>query len=96
MATKANRKAVKKSSGAPRSYSQLYKSDSGGVQQPEPQPQAKAGPAVVRSAAPAAPAVRQPDFDWDREYNHIYRDLRNLGIVSAALAAAIVIAGFIF
>ncbi len=91
MATKANRKAAKRQSGgAPRSYSQLYKSDNRGVQQQIAQP------AVVQSVSPVAAPVRESDFDWDREYSHIYRDLRNLGIVTAVLTGAIIVAGFIF
>ena len=85
MATERKRARDRRSisTSRPRSYSQMYKKDAGGG---SPQP-----------AAPTPAAVTTAEtVDWTHEYAYVAHDLRRLGIVSAILLAAIIVAGFIF
>jgi hypothetical protein len=75
------REARRTSGGRPRSYSDLYKNDSSGA----------AAVAAVTTDAPAEPVVQR---NWQDEYVYVTQDLRRLLIVSAALFAAIIAAGF--
>lgn len=46
-------------------------------------------PAVVTGETPAATA-----YSWTHDYDYVKKDLRKLGIVSAVLFIAIIVAGF--
>lgn len=83
MATKKKRTSKQSASaGTPRSYSELYK-----------------GQSTLPDAAPAVTATAEAvlterKVNWTQEYAYVYRDLRYLGIVSAALLLAMLVIGF--
>jgi hypothetical protein len=53
--------------------------------------QANAAPAAAgETVAPATTGA----YSWTHDYDYVKKDLRKLGIVSAVLFAAIIIAGF--
>ena len=90
MAKKNRTRSKKKiSSAKPRSYSQLYKND-------KTVPTASsAAPAQAKEPAPQAVEVESDDrSNWKNEYAYVVRDMRMLTIVSVALFALIIIAGF--
>ena len=78
------------SSGNPRSYGAMYKDDK----------TRSAAPSTVSSSATSRRTVvvetpRQSDnVNWREEYDYVIRDLRSLGIVTTALFAVIIVAGF--
>ena len=92
MASKSNKKS---SGGAPRSYSEVYKSS------------ATSGAPAVQTTAPAsatkatskvaAPALSGSDsVDWKGEYGYVISDLRLLGMVTGGLLVGIVVLSFFF
>ncbi len=92
MATKKKTNTAKKqglSSGQPRSYGELYKSD-------------KASPTpIVATTTKKVTVVKELNssgkiLNWRQEYMYVARDLRMLGIVSAVLFGIILISGFFF
>lgn len=73
-------------SGNPRSYGEMYKDD-------------KTRSTTPTTATPRRTVVvempRQTDnVNWREEYDYVIRDLRSLGIVTTALFAVIIVAGF--
>ena len=83
MATKKKRTSKQNvSAGTPRSYSELYKGQS---TLPE---------AAATTAAATAAVLTEEKVNWTQEYDYVYRDLRYLGIVSAALLVAMLAIGF--
>lgn len=86
MAQAKNTKKKQTSGGSPRSYSEVYKSSAASV----------AAPVVVAdgSAAAAAPARTSDEVDWKGEYGYVVADLKRLGIITAAIAGAIIVVGF--
>lgn len=108
MASKSTgKKKPSASSGAPRSYSEVYKNSAASVAPAAPAP-AKANGAAPKSTGSAAKsngaAARKPeaasvavatsdDVDWKGEYGYVLDDLRFLGIVTASLVAAIILVG---
>jgi hypothetical protein len=80
---KRSRSRRSTSTARPRSYSELYKRE-----------QATPGVTPAPSAAPVAEPQVVQTIDWEAEYAHVGRDLRQLLIVSAILFAFIMIAGF--
>lgn len=89
MATKKKRTSKQNvSAGTPRSYSELYKGQS-------TLPEAAATTAATAATAAATAAVlTEEKVNWTQEYDYVYRDLRYLGIVSAALLLAMLVIGF--
>ena len=57
-------------------------------------------PNAAKATAVAAPATtgENPNgaYSWTHDYDYVKKDLRKLGIVSAVLFAAIIVAGFFF
>ncbi len=59
-------------------------------------------PSAVKAPVPAAAAQattgENPNgaYSWTHDYDYVKKDLRKLGIVSAVLFAAIIVAGFFF
>ncbi len=92
MATKKKTNVVKKqglSSGQPRSYGELYKSDKA---IPVPTVGTTARKVVVAKELTSSGEI----LNWRQEYVYVARDLRLLGIVSAVLFSIIIISGFFF
>lgn len=74
------------SSGNPRSYGEIYKDDK--TRNPAPTTATPRRTVVVETP-------RQTDHaNWHEEYDYVIRDLRTLGIVTTALFAVIIVAGF--
>jgi hypothetical protein len=83
MATKKKSSTTRRpsiSAARPRSYSELYKAD-----------KSRTAPVVAKSAEVA---TSTQSMDLRQEYAYVIRDLRTLGIVSAALFGIIIIIGF--
>ncbi len=92
MASKSNKKS---SSGAPRSYSEVYKS-SAATGAPAVQTTA-ATPATKSATKTASPALSGSDtVDWYGEYGYVLSDLKLLGIVTAGLLVGIIVLSFFF
>mgnify|MGYP000900729273 CR=1 FL=1 len=73
------------STAAPRNYSEMYKGQS---VLPE-------GPVGTRVAAEVEPvASTGKSLNWTAEYGYVFRDLRQLGIVSVALLVVMLVIGF--
>ena len=58
-----------------------------------PKAKTTAAPAVVASETPD-PVSATGAYSWTHDYDYVKKDLRKLGIVSAVLFAAIIVAGF--
>jgi hypothetical protein len=61
----------------------------------------KSRPAVTVKSATGQPPVQEPvtttgAYTWTHDYDYVKKDLRKLGIVSAVLFLAIIVAGFFF
>ena len=74
------------SSGNPRSYGEMYKDD-------------KTRSTVSTATTPRRTQVYEAPapvdtVNWRQEYDYVLRDLRSLGIVTTALFAVIILAGF--
>lgn len=52
-------------------------------------------PVSGRDEAAEAAAAAAKSLAWDNEYQHIKKDLRQLGIVSVVLTALLLVVGFI-
>jgi hypothetical protein len=85
MATERKRSRTRRSvsTGQPRSYSELYRS------QPSGQP-------ATGQPANAVAVKTTETVDWASEYGYVITDLRRLLIVSAVLFGLIILAGFLF
>jgi len=78
------------SSAKPRSYSQMYKND-----KTVPAPVESKAVTPAKKAAEPTPEVQTDDrSNWSSEYAYVVQDMRMLTIVSVALFALIIIAGF--
>ncbi len=73
------------STAAPRSYSEMYKGQS-------VLPEGRSETRVAAEAETVAAAGKS--LDWTQEYGYVFRDLRQLGIVSAALLVVMLVIGF--
>lgn len=58
-----------------------------------PKAKTTGAPVAVVSETPA-PVTADGTYSWTHDYDYVKSDLRKLGIVSAVLFAAIIIAGF--
>lgn len=90
MATKKKTSSTKKpstSAARPRSYSDLYKADKTRTVSVVTTPNRKLATSTAATASTES-------VNWREEYAYVVRDLRTLGIVSAALFGIIIIAGF--
>lgn len=83
MAAKKRSKSKRKASGAPRSYSQLYKGDN--------QIQTPAAPVKEQVSTP----VKEPEENWSQEYGYVMRDLRALAFVSVVVITLMIGVGFL-
>jgi hypothetical protein len=56
------------------------------------------GAVTSATGQPPAPeaAAQGGAYSWTHDYDYVKKDLRKLGIVSAVLFAAIIVAGFFF
>jgi hypothetical protein len=52
------------------------------------------GAPVVAASPTPAPVVTTGAYSWTHDYDYVKKDLRKLGIVSAVLFIAIIVAGF--
>ena len=92
MATNTKRRTRGKpsvSSASPRNYSHLYKNDN-----TVSAPATQAASAVKASESRYASVKSAEVVDWKKQYSYVMSDLRLLLIVSIALIAIIVVAGF--
>jgi len=97
-----NKKTKSKSSGSPRSYSEIYK-NSAATAAPAGAPVAGA-PATHSAGAAATVAATatgkesatlgSDSVDWRGEYGYVLSDLKRLGLVTGIIAGAIIIVGF--
>lgn len=102
MASKSTGKKKQGTSAAnPRSYSEIYKSSAATATS---QAASGAANASANGGSKATTEVRKPDVpavalagsdtvDWKGEYGYVLADLKYLGIVTASLVGAIIIAG---
>ena len=72
------------SSAAPRSYSEMYKGQS----------VLSEGRGEARVAAEEPVVTADKKLNWTQEYGYVFRDLRQLGVVSAALLVVMLVIGF--
>lgn len=82
------------SSGNPRSYGEMYKDDKTRSAAPSAAPSAAASVATSRRTAVVETPRQSDHLNWREEYDYVIRDLRSLGIVTTALFAVIIVAGF--
>jgi hypothetical protein len=79
------------SSGNPRSYGAMYKDDNTRSTAPS-----TTTPSITpsrRTVVVETPS-QADETNWREEYDYVIRDLRSLGIVTTALFAVIIVAGF--
>lgn len=85
---KSKRPSKGRSAANPSNYSQLYKQSEQNVLQ-------SAAPAVDTIETKPVGVQRSSDeVDWGTEYGFVFRDLRQLLIISVALFAVIIVIGF--
>ncbi len=88
------------SSGNPRSYGEMYKGDKTRSSAPITATTATTATTTTTTTATLRrPSVSEtPHYtdtaSWHQEYDYVLRDLRTLGIVTAALFAVIILASF--
>jgi hypothetical protein len=90
-----NKKAKSKSSGSPRSYSEIYKSSAANPAAVSGGTVAAGSAAAATVAAPTREVVLKSsdEVDWRAEYGYVVADLKRLGIVTAVIAGAIIVVG---
>jgi hypothetical protein len=86
-ASKSKRPSKGRSAANPSNYSQIYK-------QSEQNALQSAAPAVSTETKPIGAQRTSEEVDWRTEYSFVFKDLRQLLIISAALFALIVVIGF--
>lgn len=91
-----NKKTKSKSSGSPRSYSEIYKNSAATAVPAASAPATAANTAAVTAAAPAKEVqmLGSDSVDWKGEYGYVLDDLKRLGLVTAIIAGAIIVVGF--
>ena len=86
--SKSKRPAKGRSAANPSNYSQIYKQSEQNVLQ-------SAAPAVdTMETKPIGVQRSSDEVDWKAEYGFVFKDLRQLLIISVALFAAIIVIGF--
>ena len=86
--SKSKRPTKGKSAANPSNYSQIYKPSEQNLLQ-------SAAPSVDTAETRPVGVQRSSDeVDWKAEYGFVFKDLRHLLIISAALFAAIIVIGF--
>lgn len=86
-----NKKTKSKSSGSPRSYSEIYKSTAATA---APVAASTSAGAVASAPAKDAKLLGSDSVDWRGEYGYVLDDLKRLGLVTAIIAGAIIVVGF--
>ncbi|HRA67949.1 MAG TPA: hypothetical protein PL187_18105 [Caldilinea sp.] len=88
-----NKKTKSKSSGSPRSYSEIYKNSAATAA-----PIAGVSGSAAAAAAPAAvkdsATLGSDSVDWRGEYGYVVNDLKRLGLVTGIIAGGIIVVGF--
>ncbi len=92
----SSKSSKKKSSGSPRSYSEVYKSSAttGAPVAPQSVSAGATKSVATRSSAPALASGET--VDWWGEYGYVLNDLKYLGLVTLGLLIAIIVVGFFF
>ena len=88
-----NKKTKSKSSGSPRSYSEIYK-NSAATAAPIDGALASATVTAASASTKESATLGSDSVDWRGEYGYVVADLKRLGLVTAIIAGGIIIVGF--